>query len=1133
MKKFVLLALTAPVFLAAVQTRAITVGPGPVIGIDKRGTVWYQEFQDWSSNDVRVVSPNANEFILNDGYDTSRDLIAFYTHDGGATGSGGDGNYYFRADFFDLQLGAEKGYLDLYVLINCTSGGTTTLPDGVQGTTDHGWNIAVAMYDTINAQIYNSSLVGMGTNSFVSSDAAGGGNSYWNSQLDAVEFGINRQVLLNAGWNGTSPLQFWVYTTKDFNTTLIDTVNSYNRSTFVLSGAVASTNTVRTAKYAAVAHANQSLAARTATEAQIYSSAFTNQNLYPGFVRTLETHAMLNVPLNMHISGTLLSSFLWARSADPTVDGPTFLQNVKSLIQSGNGALIGGVFAESIMPYFEGQVNQRSIAAFNDLAQTIFGLTTNDIKVMHVPERVIHSNTNWAHANPAGPLTGKPFQDILAGGYQATYLDEVSHLHWWFYPSETNSFSNCCGTGNELWAGFGGCNDRDYQHKVHKINGVYCFMINDRVDGAKFGPQDNGMANDTRYVLLNQALEANDPGNPGGYALLSLVFDDWEAYAGNCFTCATPNNNADQWHQTIRWAANHQWIQVVKLKDVLTWALSDTNWVIDHGYTYNDSIQTYEWLKRASEQDYDHWYYGWSPTTNLEENFSARIPATANNSTYYIPGTKPYGDLNTTNTLMHDSWAKVQNMSQGNLRTLAEWQYSAMIYETAWHDENQPPWWTAGNGDWSTTYHSRNYQLSFDVNDGCTTSYSDQWYNNTSGWATKLHGHVRSVGILADAEQWVQDIISGAQGSNTVTVAKDVDDGLWNDYIVKNNQVYLCFKRWGGRLVAAFVYDPAIQDAVEVIGQPVANPANESDEEDADNNRCSAFKDRWATSATNTTQYVDMDYAFTAPVQGSNSWLFVSQDGQITKQITLPNGRDVVQAQYSVGSHVGTLFVRHGFGPNQLDLLHHGDTNLVVQSDNTYYGLTNVIGGAVYAVNDVNCLRSTNALPNAGYQNREFPLIEQVEQYNAGTTTNFTMWLAFSPASAVSIDGDGIPNWWRLQYFGHITGQASDHSRAQDDADGTGQNNLFKYLAGLNPLNSASVFKIGTVQPGVGGGFVVTWSSVPGKTYQVTYSGDPGGLWQNIGGRMTAGNGQFTMSYTDLTAPLGGQRFYRVQVVTQ
>jgi len=49
-------------------------------------------------------------------------------------------------------------------------------------------------------------------------------------------------------------------------------------------------------------------------------------------------------------------------------------------------------------------------------------------------------------------------------------------------------------------------------------------------------------------------------------------------------------------------------------------------------------------------------------------------------------------------------------------------------------------------------------------------------------------------------------------------------------------------------------------------------------------------------------------------------------------------------------------------------------------------------------------------------------------------------------------DGDGIPDWWLTQYFGHPTGQASDHSLAQDNPAGDGLSNLQKYLLGRNPL---------------------------------------------------------------------------------
>ena len=52
----------------------------------------------------------------------------------------------------------------------------------------------------------------------------------------------------------------------------------------------------------------------------------------------------------------------------------------------------------------------------------------------------------------------------------------------------------------------------------------------------------------------------------------------------------------------------------------------------------------------------------------------------------------------------------------------------------------------------------------------------------------------------------------------------------------------------------------------------------------------------------------------------------------------------------------------------------------------------------------------------------------------------------------VDTDGDGIPDWWMLAYFGHPTGQASDQSFAWIDPAGDGLSNLQKYLLGRNPL---------------------------------------------------------------------------------
>jgi hypothetical protein len=1032
--------------------------------------------------------------------------------------------------------------VDVYVAIDCAAGGQVWLPDFTDTQTSHPWEICIALYNHTTAVVYDDSW----------NNVAGGNwlGSYWRADLDAVEFGIKKSLLQGKGWTAGTPINIQVFTCRDgtnngageiAGSDIADSTGTLTRNvgdgTGFLNGAVSTSSTVNRAKYAAIAHANQSIAARTGTQDHILRD---NGTLTPGFIRTIDSHEFLGAPLNMHLSGSLISSLLWARqnpaentgvTAFPGRDGPTFMARLAGFATNGVGSVIGGVYSEHIMPYFEGEVNRASIRAFNDLAQSFFGLTTNDMKVMHTPERVMHSNTNWFKADPSKPLKGKPFEDILAGGYVATYLDEVTHLHWWFYPGETNNVG--WDTNNwGRWAGGEGNDEEPYHHKVHKINGVLTFIINDREDQAKFGNDDGGMRHDTRYTLLQKALSSD-------YAQLTLVFDDWEAYAGNSFGQGA-NGNADQWHNTIRWAANHPWIQIVNLKDVTGWAQADPNWVIDHGYVYDKTLQTYEWLKKASEHSYDNWYFGYTGNGVVESNFSATVPPTAP-SGYTIPGTKTYGDMNTPGTLLRDSWDKVAGMPTGRLKSLAEWAYSAMIFETAWHDENVPAGWSGGN--WFDAYKSRNYQVTFNRPEtGSSEDYNST--DPTSGWALRLHGHARKVGIHADAAQWVQAIIAGTQGAWTIVEAKDVDDDLWDEYILRNNRVYLCFKRWGGRLLYAFVYDPAIQDAHQVIGVPAANPSEEHDGEGADNNRCSAFKDRWATAASPNTKYVDDDYALSAPIQGSNFWEFVSQDGAVRKRIILPAGRDAANAQYTIGGGAGTVYIRHGLGPNQLDLLKHGDAHLSVASDAYYYGLANSQGGAVYAVNGSNCSRTGGVLPNAGYQNRELPLVEQIEQYNTAGTAS--LWLAFSLGTAQDIDGDGLPNdqepgfyenpdrdgdgmndGFEQAYFGSPT--AGDPNA---DLDGDGAKNVEEFVAGTLPNNAGSLFRILSVAPDSPSTYLITWTSVPGKRYQVYFrdSLTSGPDWQLVVPDSFLATGA-TMSYE--TGSGQPQRYYKVEVLPE
>jgi PKD repeat protein len=126
-------------------------------------------------------------------------------------------------------------------------------------------------------------------------------------------------------------------------------------------------------------------------------------------------------------------------------------------------------------------------------------------------------------------------------------------------------------------------------------------------------------------------------------------------------------------------------------------------------------------------------------------------------------------------------------------------------------------------------------------------------------------------------------------------------------------------------------------------------------------------------------------------------------------------------------------------------------------------------------------------------------------------------------------DSDGVPDWWMQQYFGHPTGQEADLSRAGDDADGDGKRNGEEYPAGTSPTDASSAFRITSIEPNPGGGFVIQWSSAAGKVYDVQR--DTSLTWGTV---LTLTNGVAatppTNTYTDPTATNAPAYFFRVKV---
>ena len=127
-----------------------------------------------------------------------------------------------------------------------------------------------------------------------------------------------------------------------------------------------------------------------------------------------------------------------------------------------------------------------------------------------------------------------------------------------------------------------------------------------------------------------------------------------------------------------------------------------------------------------------------------------------------------------------------------------------------------------------------------------------------------------------------------------------------------------------------------------------------------------------------------------------------------------------------------------------------------------------------------------------------------------------------------SYAADGLPDDWQVQYFGVDNPQAAPGL----DANGDGFTNLFKYTAGLNPLDGNSRFTLGTPPPGgPAAPHVIQFAPVlAGRSY--TVESTPSLLvpdWQPLTSFSQSDNGALR-TVTDNAAG-GGPKFYRVRIV--
>lgn len=150
---------------------------------------------------------------------------------------------------------------------------------------------------------------------------------------------------------------------------------------------------------ALVLHANQYLIARR------YDEREGIDELADGYARVLSLHEELGVPATLHLSGTLIEAAAWFR--------PDLLELVRRLARRGVVELVGGTYAENVMPLFPPALNGRQCREHLWLLRR--HLDASRPRTFWVPERVWSTET-------LAPVIADP--SLGNGGYRYVVLDD-------------------------------------------------------------------------------------------------------------------------------------------------------------------------------------------------------------------------------------------------------------------------------------------------------------------------------------------------------------------------------------------------------------------------------------------------------------------------------------------------------------------------------------------------------------------------------------------------------------------------------------------------------------------------------------------------------------------------------------
>ena len=486
----------------------------------------------------------------------------------------------------------------------------------------------------------------------------------------------------------------------------------------------------------------------------------------------------------------LASAMEWAVSdpayGTPWRDGPAFNDRIAQLIDTNIVYLMGSTFADHAMPYFTTEYNVNNEALAREVLNTIYDTEIDRTNaVFWTPERLLDSDV---------------FTKIQSAGYSYTVLDQQEHLWDWL--------------GRETALGNDG-------YRINRLYGCNTFSINNTANGFRFDSHDSGLSLSLRRLLNRKAQD-------GTQDQVTLLMSNWDDFANN--------DNADGYDRNIRWMANHQWINIVALEQIVRDEVDingdgngDSWFEIDRGAPTISKV-SHNFIQHATEEDYDNWYVGSGQEEGLESKVFEIRPGSN------LPAI--YGML-FSGGIVSQTWDQVNAVVDNNISRLARGAFHASTFQTAFHDEDNNDLSKFSTGDYI---------------------YPDGSNDDLASFSKQAQAFTRHAGVLRRVDQWASALPVGP-----TTAFEDVDLDGENEYLLYNQRIFAAFEEIGGRMVGLWMRGRLSGEYYQIIGNPLSYAASETEEE-GDTNvsgdevaayRTSGLKDWFATYSGGTVQYVN------------------------------------------------------------------------------------------------------------------------------------------------------------------------------------------------------------------------------------------------------------------------------------